>query len=113
MQLVGALGFEPRTGRLRVCCDRRFTILPWYFRPGSNTYRAVIDRVLSAVEPPKCGGERLSRTARPIGDGVTAHAAPPADTSPKPPRGFERDQHDSNVLRCHVLRRQTGGEPWV
>ena len=27
-RLVGALGFEPRTGSLRGCCDSRFTILP-------------------------------------------------------------------------------------
>lgn len=25
--MVGALGIEPRTGRLKVCCDNRFTIL--------------------------------------------------------------------------------------
>ena len=27
--MVGALGFEPRIGRLKVCCDNRFTILPY------------------------------------------------------------------------------------
>ena len=26
--VVGLLGFEPRIGRLKVCCDNRFTTIP-------------------------------------------------------------------------------------
>jgi len=27
--MVGLLGFEPRIGRLKVCCDNRFTTIPY------------------------------------------------------------------------------------
>ena len=31
--MVGPLGFEPRIGRLKVCCDNRFTTIPCMVPP--------------------------------------------------------------------------------
>ena len=44
--MVGALGFEPRIGRLKVCCDNRFTIprivrIELILRANSRTIRAL------------------------------------------------------------------------
>ena len=105
MQLVGALGFEPRTGRLRVCCDRRFTILPGI----SGLGRTDIARLSAAAIQPLSHGSvmgkgSVAQCAR-SGNGVTAHLPrPAADTSPKPPCRFEprsaRYQR-THVLHCH------------
>ena len=35
--MVGAPGLEPGTGRLKVCCDNHFTILPYGPRSENRT----------------------------------------------------------------------------